>query len=102
MADTGKPALLWIDDEKSLSDPDIQLLEHEGFRIECATTGTEGLALARSGHYQAILLDLRLPDIPGLSVLASLRADKTKTPVLVVTGFGDFESARVAGQLGYP
>ena len=47
-----------------------------------------------------ILLDLRLPDIPGLSMLASLRADRITTPVLVVTGFGDFESARVAGQLG--
>ena len=100
LADTGKPAVLWIDDEKSPSDADIQLLEHEGFRIECAITATEGLALARNRNYQAILLDLRLPDIPGLSVLASLRAEKISTPVLVVTGFGDFESARVAGQLG--
>lgn len=98
-ADIGKPALLWIDDEKSPDDADIKWLEHEGFRIDCAVTGTEGLALARGGNYQAILLDLRLPDIPGLSVLASLRADKNETPVLIVTGFGDFESARVAGRL---
>jgi DNA-binding NtrC family response regulator len=56
--------------------------------------------MARTGRYQAILLDLRLPDLPGLAVLATLRAEGIDVPVLVLTGFGDFESARVAGTFG--
>jgi DNA-binding response OmpR family regulator/AraC-like DNA-binding protein len=92
--------ILWIDDQKTPSDPDVRLLEQEGFQIDLALTGAEGLTPVRNCEYQVILLDLRLPDIPGLSVLANLRAEKIKTPVLVVTGFGDLESAHVAGQLG--
>jgi DNA-binding response OmpR family regulator len=92
--------LLWIDDEKSPSDPDVWFLTREGFHIDCAVTGCAGLAMARTGRYQAILLDLRLPDLPGLAVLATLRAEGIDVPVLVLTGFGDFESARVAGTFG--
>ena len=40
------------------------------------------------------------PDLPGLAVLATLRAEGVEVPVLVLTGFGDFESARVAGTFG--
>ena len=92
--------LLWIDDEKSPSDPDVWFLTREGFHIDCAVTGSAGLAMARTGRYQGILLDLRLPDLPGLAVLATLRAEGIDVPVLVLTGFGDFESARVAGTFG--
>ena len=92
--------LLWIDDEKSPSDPDVWFLTRGGFHIDCAVTGSAGLAMARTVPYQVILLDLRLPDLPGLAVLATLRAEGIDVPVLVLTGFGDFESARVAGSFG--
>ena len=92
--------LLWIDDEKSPSDPDVWFLTREGFQIDCVVTGSAGLAMARTGRYQGILLDLRLPDLPGLAVLATLRAEGIDVPVLVLTGFGDFESARLAGTFG--
>src|SRR5688572_8218804 len=94
------PRLLWIDDEIAPDSIEVRFLKAEGFLIDCAVTGTAGLALARTGDYQLILLDLRLPDIPGLSVLANVRANNIRTPVLVVTGFGDLESAHAAGQLG--
>ena len=42
----------------------------------------------------------RLPDLPGLAVLATLRAESIDTPVLVISGFGDFDSAIAAGRLG--
>jgi AraC-like DNA-binding protein len=56
--------------------------------------------MARTRGYDGILLDLMLPDVPGLSVLATLRAEKVNTPVLILTGFADLESARVAGRFG--
>jgi FixJ family two-component response regulator/AraC-like DNA-binding protein len=99
-ADTSQPALLWIDDEISRESGGVQLLEREGFRVHCSVTGAAGLAMARSGNYQGILLDLRLPDIPGLAVLATLRAESISTPVLVLTGFGDTDSAFAACHFG--
>ena len=92
--------LLWIDDEVSQSDPEVRFLESLGFRVDCAVTGNGGLFLARGNSYGGILLDLKLPDLPGLSILATLRAERIMTPVLVVTGFADLESARVAGRFG--
>jgi CheY-like chemotaxis protein len=92
--------VLWIDDEISSTDPLVFFLERHGIQVRCAVTGAAGLLLARRGEYQGIVLDLRLPDVPGLSVLARLRADGIDTPVLVLTGFGDVESALVAGRLG--
>ncbi len=99
-ADQADPSLLWIDDEISPRSPDVRLLELEGFRVHCAVSGTAGLAMARTANYQGILLDLRLPDIPGLAVLTTLRADAITTPILVLTGFGDTDCAFAASQLG--
>jgi ActR/RegA family two-component response regulator/AraC-like DNA-binding protein len=98
--DPTRPRLLWIDDEISGSDVQVRFLELQGFRVDCALTGSDGLAMARAGGYDGILLDLKLPDLPGLAVLATLRGENITTPVLVLTGFGDFESANVAGRLG--
>jgi len=95
-----RPHLLWIDDEVVAASSGVRLLELEGFCVHCASTGVTGLAMASTGQYQGILLDLNLPDIPGLAVLTELRAQAIGTPVMVLTGFGDFESARAAGELG--
>ena len=100
LSQIGQRRLLWIDDEKSPSDPDVVFLKRDGFHIDCAVTGSAGLAMARTGRYHGVLLDLRLPDLPGLAVLASLRAGGINVPVLVLTGFADFESARLAGSFG--
>jgi DNA-binding response OmpR family regulator len=71
----------------------------EGFKVDCAPTGTAGLVLARTRAYDEILLDLRLPDIPGLDILRYLRAQGIQTPVLVLTGYLDLGSF-VPGTLG--
>jgi CheY-like chemotaxis protein/AraC-like DNA-binding protein len=92
--------VLWIDDQVAPEDPDVRWLRLEGFAVDCAANGARGLAMARSGLYNRIILDLHLPDLPGLTVLARLRADGISIPVLVLTGFGDYESAMAAGALG--
>jgi DNA-binding response OmpR family regulator/AraC-like DNA-binding protein len=92
--------VLWIDDEVMADDPLVRLLRFEGLQVSCAGTAAAGLAMAYRSPCHCILLDLNLPDAPGLAVLARLRASGVTTPVMVLTGFGDFESARAAGQLG--
>lgn len=92
--------LLWIDDEIRPDDAIVRLLVMEGFRVDCAYRGTTGLAMADTGEYVGIILDLRLPDMPGLSVLETLGRPEHLAPVLVLTGYPDFDSAVQAMRLG--
>jgi two-component system response regulator HydG len=76
--------ILWIDDEpdETLS----VLLRDHGCQVEWATTGAAGLERARSGQYDAIIVDVRLGDMSGLTVLRRLTVSALCPPVLMVTG----------------
>ena len=92
--------LLWIDDAIAKNDPQLHLLCLQGYCVDYATCGLDGLRLVERRQYRSVFLDLRLPDISGLEVLARLRAGGYTEPILVLTGFADIESAFSAGQLG--
>ncbi len=93
-------SLLWIDDKIRPDDAVVRLLEMEGFRVDCADSGAAGLAMAQRAAYVGIILDLRLPDIPGLSVLETLTRQQVPAPVLVLTGYPEFDAAVQAMRLG--
>ena len=63
-----------------------QVLEQEGFVVDLAVTGNEAQTLAFVNDYDAIVLDLALPDRNGLTVLQALRKEGRSTPVVVLTG----------------
>lgn len=92
--------LLWIDDEIRPDDAVVRLLELEGFRVQCARSGVMALAVAQRTTYVGIILDLRLPDISGLTVLETLTRQQVAAPVLVLTGYPDFDVAVQAMRLG--
>jgi len=92
--------LLWIDDQIASGDAAVSLLSLHGFDVECAQTGLDGLRKATKDPHAGIILDLRLPDMPGLAVLQRLVADAIEAPVLVLTGFADHHSAVAAIKLG--
>jgi CheY-like chemotaxis protein len=95
------PHVLLIDDRVAPHDAFVRLLEIDGFAVTCASTGTLGLALASTMRWQALLLDLHLPDLPGLAVLSRLRAANDHVPVIVMTGwYGDGEHETAAHALG--
>jgi CheY-like chemotaxis protein len=82
-----RPAILVIDDQVRASDELVRLLELEGFAVECAASAAEGLARALARPWDAILLDLHLPDVPGLELLERLTAAGLTCPVIAVTGW---------------
>jgi len=69
-----------------------QVLEQEGFAVDHALTGNDAQTLAFVNEYDAIVLDLALPDRNGLTVLQALRKDGRSTPVIVLTGSKDSSS----------
>ncbi len=63
-------------------------LTEEGFQLETATNGRDGLLLALEGVHDAIILDRMLPGLDGLSLLKSVRSARVQTPVLMLTAMG--------------
>jgi DNA-binding response OmpR family regulator len=77
--------VLVVDDEKRLAGSLRVGLEAEGFAVDVAHDGTDGLWLARENTYDAIVLDLMLPGINGYQVCETLRAEEDWTPILMLT-----------------
>jgi DNA-binding response OmpR family regulator len=77
--------VLVVDDELRLARSLRVGLEAEGFAVDLAQNGTDGLWLARENEYDAIVLDLMLPGINGYKVCAALRSEKDWTPILMLT-----------------
>lgn len=92
-------AILMIDDDIGLCELVAQYLALDGLSFRAVHTGPEGLAEARTGHYQLILLDIMLPGMDGLSVLKALRSDNY-CPVLMLTARGDDVDRIVGLELG--
>lgn len=77
--------VLVVDDEVRLADGVRRGLEAEGWAVDVAHDGVDGLWHAREFRYDAILLDLMMPGLSGWAVCAQLRADGDWTPVLMLT-----------------
>lgn len=77
--------LLIVEDDASILLPLEDNLRLEGYEVASATDGSQGLAMAREGHYDLIILDIMLPKMNGLDVCRQLRQDKNTTPILMLT-----------------
>ena len=77
--------ILVVEDEKRLAASLRAGLEAEGFAVDTAYDGQEGLWYARENAYDAILLDIMLPVLNGYKVCEALRAEENWTPVLMLT-----------------
>lgn len=86
--------LLVVEDEPRLGAALKRGLEAEGFAVDVATTGTDGLWRAREVGYDAIILDILLPGMNGFRVCSTLRAEGIWTPILMLTAKdGEFDEA---------
>jgi len=88
--------ILIVEDERRLANLLKKGLEENAFVVDLASDGEEGLYLAETYPYDAVLLDIMLPEIDGLAILQSLRARAIEVPVLLVTARGDVED-RIKG-----
>src|SRR5215813_5159138 len=92
--------VLIIDDEAEIRESLQTLLELEGYEVETASTGNEGIVRAGDRPFDLVLLDLALPDKNGLQVLAELHARDAQLPVIVITAYGTVDNAIKATQAG--
>lgn len=88
--------LLYVEDNARLAENTSASLRRSGFVVDAVTTGEDALHAARSYAYDAIVLDLGLPDIDGLAVLSQIRAARSGTPIIICTARDRLED-RVQG-----
>ena len=80
--------ILLIEDDKALCQVLQPTLQAAGFASDCCHTGADGLHLLKTGYYDACILDRMLPELDGLTLLKSARADGISIPVLMLTALG--------------
>ncbi|MDE2230069.1 MAG: response regulator transcription factor [Alphaproteobacteria bacterium] len=88
--------ILVIEDDREAAAYLVKGLTESGHRVDLASEGRQGLERARSGSFDAMIVDRMLPGLDGLSIIAALRAANDLTPVLVLSALGDVED-RVQG-----
>lgn len=80
--------ILVVEDEKNISDFIEQGLQEEGYSVDAACDGEKGYFLAQKGGYDAIVLDLMIPKMDGISLCKKLRQNKINTPIIILTAKG--------------
>ena len=88
--------LLIIEDDESTAAYVVKGLTEEGFTVDHAANGRDGLFLAIDGKYDLVILDRNLPGMDGMAVLGALRAASIETPVIILSALGTPDD-RVSG-----
>ncbi|MEE2776190.1 MAG: response regulator, partial [Acidobacteriota bacterium] len=96
------PRVLVVEDRESLRRLVSKALEEDGYEVDSAGDGREGIALAESRDYALVLTDLKLPRASGIEVLKGVKQVQPLSPVVVLTAFGSVETAVEAMRLGPP
>lgn len=85
--------ILIIDDERAIRNSLKEILADEGYEVETAQDGTEGLAMAMKERYGVVFCDIKMPGMDGVDVLDSFTKEGIDSAVVMMTGHGDIETA---------
>jgi len=88
--------LLLVEDDSTTRDYLLRGLQEQGYNVDQAANGVDGLHLATTGHYDLMVLDRMLPQLDGLSLLSALRASGSRTPVIILSALSHVDE-RIKG-----
>ena len=86
-------SILIIDDEKSIRGTLKEILEYEKYEVDEAEDGMKGLALMEKKRYDIVLCDIKMPKMDGIEVLGKIREKGLDSPVVMISGHGNVETA---------
>jgi DNA-binding NtrC family response regulator len=92
--------ILIIDDEKAIRKTLSEILSYEGYKIDEAGDGEEGLKKAREKEYDVILCDIKMPKIDGIEFLEKAKEANPDIPIIMISGHGTIETAVEAVKKG--
>ena len=85
--------ILIIDDERSIRNSMKEILSDEGYIVETAENGSDGLGMAAKTHYDVIFCDIKMPGMDGMEVLDKLTEEGSEAAVVMISGHGDIDTA---------
>jgi DNA-binding NtrC family response regulator len=92
--------ILVVDDDESIRKVLTTILEEEGYTVETAESGREAIRKSNAKYYDLALIDVRLPDMQGTQLLASIRETVPRMVKIVVTGYPSLQNAIEAVNAG--
>lgn len=95
-----RPKILVLDDEEIVRVSCKKCLTPEGYDVDVAANGVEGLAMIENNRYDVILTDLKMPDMDGMEFLAKVKERHPDTKVIMITGYSTVEHAVKAMRMG--
>jgi PAS domain S-box-containing protein len=98
--DMNEVAILFVDDEKLIRHSFTRDLQTEGFQVTAAASGSEAINALEKGRYDVVITDLMMPEVDGFSVLKAAKRITPQTSVIILTGYGDMQSAIDTLRLG--
>ena len=94
------PSILIIDDEKAIRKTLTEILGFEGYKIDEASEGEEGLRKFKEKNYDLILCDIKMPKLDGLEFLERAKEINGEVPIIIISGHGNIETAVEAVKKG--
>jgi two-component system, NtrC family, nitrogen regulation response regulator NtrX len=94
------PSILIIDDEKSIRKTLTEILSYEGYKIDEASDGEEGLKKFKEKNYDLVLCDIKMPKLDGIEFLEKAGEINDEVPIIIISGHGNIETAVEAVKKG--
>ncbi|MBR1808897.1 MAG: sigma-54-dependent Fis family transcriptional regulator [Paludibacteraceae bacterium] len=85
--------ILVIDDERSIRNTLKDILDFEGYTVVLAENGRQGLQLATENSFDLIFSDIKMPEMDGIELLGALRNAEVESPIVMISGHGNIETA---------
>lgn len=94
------PTILVVDDEKSIRESIKMILEYNKYSVSLAEDGNKAIGAVSKEHFDAILLDIKMPGKDGIEVLQEMKQSHPNLPIIIISGHGTFDDAIKATRLG--
>ena len=92
--------VLVIDDERAIRSTLTEILSFEGYKVDEASDGAEGLKKIMANTYDCVICDIKMPKMDGIEVLEKVMAEKPETQIIIISGHGNIETAVEAVKKG--
>ena len=97
---SNKKSILIVDDDEVVRRSYLRSLESTSCNVEAASSGEEALQRMEQSPVDVVLLDMRMPDLDGLTVLRTIKQKWPESEVVIITGYPTVDSAKEAVRLG--